>query len=99
MKKYSILALTLVLTAALFTGCGCRNRNVGRDTVPTVMPTTNATSEPTHVTTEPATVPTTEHTNPSTDATIDHGNGHLEEPTATDGTAEGRARHVVPNGR
>ena len=34
MKKYAILVLVLVLTAALFTGCGCTNQ---------VEPSTNAT--------------------------------------------------------
>ena len=104
MKKFSILALALVLTAALFTGCGCRN-NVAPTPVPTTMPTTQPTVAPTHETTLPA----TEHLNPSTDATIDHGNGPLEETThgangtngttATEGVAEGRARSHVPAGR
>lgn len=96
MKKFSTLALALVLTAALFTGCGCRN-NAAPTTVPTTVPATQPSTAPTHATT----VPTTEHTVPATDATIDHGNGPLEDNTAatdtTEDTAEGRARHVVPN--
>ena len=49
MKKYAILVLVLVLTAALFTGCGCTNQDPSRNTtVPTTTPTaatteTNAT--------------------------------------------------------
>lgn len=100
MKKYSILAITLVLTAALFAGCGCTNQDPARNTVPTTMPTTAAT-ETTHATT----APTTEHTTPSTDATIDHGNGPLEETNTTNGTGstentvEGRARQSASNVR
>lgn len=95
MKKIATLALAVVLTAALFTGCGCTNRNVP----PTTAPTTQATTAPTHATTEMTTVPTTEHTVPSTNATIDNGNGPLEDTTVTEGTVEGRARHVVPGNR
>lgn len=101
MKKYSILVLVLVLTAALLTGCGCTNRDMA--TVPTTLPTTAATTAPTHATTEATTeyttVPTTE-----TRETIDNGNGPLEDNTtgatnATDGAAEGRARSRASNVR
>ena len=38
MKKYAILVLVLVLTAALFTGCGCTNQDPSRNTtVPTCL--------------------------------------------------------------
>lgn len=98
MKKYSILALTLVLTAALFTGCGCRNTKPMETVAPTTMPTTQATTEPTEVTTRP-----TETTIPAeTNETIDNGNGPLEDgANATENTVTGenRARHNVPNGR
>lgn len=98
MKKISILALTLVLTAALFTGCGCTNRNQGTVTTPTVMPTVAPTAAPT----EHTTVPTTHATEPSTHETIDYGNGPLEETIgngthATENTVEGNARTVHPN--
>ena len=96
MKKISILALALVLTAALFTGCGCRN-NKPMNTVPTSRPATVPTTEAT-------TVPTTHATEPhTTDATIDNGNGPLNTGTteATNGTEhngttgnEGRARRM-----
>lgn len=102
MKKAAILTLTIVLTAALFAGCGCTNRNAGATSAPTTTPT--ATKMPT-VTTEAATQPTTEHTTvPSTQETVDHGNGPLDTTTnptnattdrATDdgleGTAQGRS--------
>ena len=102
MKKVCILALTLVLTAAMFVGCGCTNQNMDNttpSTAPTTMPTI-ATSEPT--------VPTTRDTHPTTQPTYDNGNGLLEDditgttgvPDATsdaNGAVEGRARGVVPN--
>ena len=96
MKKYSILATVLVLTAALLAGCGCTNQRPAQ-TVPTTMPTTVPTQ-----TTHATTAPTTEHTQPSTEATIDHGNGPLDDgviPDMTENTAEGRARHANPGVR
>ena len=68
MKKYNILILALVLTAVLFTGCGCRNTKPMNTTVPTTTaaPTTAATTQPT---TMPTTAPTRE--------TIEDGNGPL----------------------
>ena len=68
MKKYAILVLVLVLTAALFTGCGCTNQDPSRNTT---VPTT----ETTRATTAPTTMPSVE---PSTNATIDNGNGPLD---------------------
>lgn len=96
MKKYSILALTLVLTAALLVGCGCTNTTTMETTsAPTNMPTTHATTEPT---TEMTTMPTTMATQPS--ETIDNGNGPLTDATGTtnETMAEGagRARQRMP---
>ena len=99
MKRFASIALVFVLTAALFTGCGCTNRNRPMDTVPTVLPTTQATTEPTHATTH-ATVP--EHT---AESTVDHGNGPLEDHAATtdttpaESTTEGQARSAMPRTR
>lgn len=101
MKKYAIAALCLVLTAAMFAGCGCTNRNMDNNTSsPTVLPTNNevwdTTEATTRATTEATTAPTAVTTEPT--ATADHGNGPLEDTTtATDGTVEGRARTVIPN--
>ena len=39
MKTFLTLALTLVLTASLFVGCGCTNRNIDNTSAPTVLPT------------------------------------------------------------
>lgn len=96
MKKYSILILVLVLTAAVFAGCGCRN-NRPMDTVPTVMPTTEATKATTEATTVPthATEPSN-HTNGTeqTDATIDNGNGPLPTDETTHAGENSRSRRV-----
>lgn len=82
MKKYMILALTLVLTASLFAGCGCTNQHMDT-TAPTVLPTNeeiwNSTETTTHHTTVPTTVPET--TVPST--------------TETDSTTESTIRNYV----
>lgn len=104
MKKYAQFALVLALTAVLFTGCGCTNRDMNNATTPTMLPTTQATTAPT---TEMTTAPTTMATEPS--GTIDNGNGPLEDGTATtgattDGTTdttapEGRASRRMPSGR
>ena len=99
MKKYACFALAFVLTAALFTGCGCTNRNMDNATVPTVLPTTNATTEATQATTEMTTAPT--YATHTTEETTDRGNGALEDNTTgvTEGTMEGRARQSVPNAK
>lgn len=106
MKKYCILALTIVLTAALFTGCGCTNRNAGATSAPTLMPTTEATRA-----TEATTGMTTEHTTvPTTHETVDNGNGPVENTpngngtndtngTATEGTVEGRTVPPTTNNK
>ena len=101
MKKYLFLILTLVLTAALFTGCGCTSQDAKYTTAPTTMPTIMTTA------------PTTEATRATTEATTptaDRGNGPLEDsmmdPTGTagstettDATMEGRARQMQPSSR
>ena len=100
MKKIWTLALTLVLTAVLFTGCGCTNSNKGNATTPTSLPTTM----PTMPSTAPSTAPTTQATIPTMEETTSTGNGMLEDETggstnATESTSvvEGRARRAVPN--
>lgn len=99
MKKIWTLALTLVLTAVLFTGCGCTNSNKGNATTPTSLPTTMPTLPPT----APSTVPTPQATFPTMEETSPSGNGMLEDEiggstNATESTsvAEGRARRAVP---
>ena len=80
MKKYIAIALTLVLTAALFAGCRRKTDPAGTST-PTVgptieLPTKEPTQAPTTAPTAPSTMPTaattpmdTENTD-STDATM-----------------------------
>ncbi len=93
MKKFVIFLLTLVLTAAIFTGCGCTGPEV---TTPTTLPatTTTATTAPTM----PSTTQST--TEATTQSTIDRGNGPAEEttttPTGTEETAESRTRRMDP---
>ena len=95
MKKYSILVLALVLTAALLTACGCRNSKP-MNTVPTTVPTTEATKPTTQPTTAPTTSPTmAPETTENNNATIDNGNGPL--PT-NDNSDLSRGRRM-PSGR
>ncbi len=78
MKNRSIIILVIVLTLAVFTGCGCRNSRP-MDTMPTTMPTTEATKATTTPTqTTQATQPSTPtNQTESTNATVDNGNGPL----------------------
>lgn len=98
MKKYTTLALTLVLTACLFTGCRSRRNDMTPTGMPTIMPTTEMTTAPTTMPTQATTVPTTNATEPS--ETIDHGNGPRDETNATDTTLpESRGRQAIPNNK
>ena len=98
MKKCITFASALVLTAALFTGCGCTSQDAKYTTVPTTMPTVMTTT------------PTTETTRATTESTVptaDRGNGPLEDSTAnttgsteaTENTPENRARQMNPSAR
>ena len=78
MKKYTMLFTALVLTATLFTGCGCRNSQPMNTTVPTTAMTTPTTQR---------TEPTTQATTPTTRETIEDGNGPL--PTNATAGADG----------
>ena len=99
MKKYTILTLTLVLTAVLLMGCGCTNQDMGTNSVPTVLPTNEevqpTTRETSRPTTEATTMPSTAATAPS--ETIDRGNGPIDSTTGTD-TTENGANRMLPNG-
>lgn len=90
MKHSICAAAVLVLTAALLTGCGCRNSRPAETSAPTTMPTTMATTE---ATTEMTTMPTTM---PATEATIEDGNG----PLSTDGTSatDDASARTIPGG-
>ena len=104
MKKILSLALALVLTASVLAGCGCTNKNAGKTSEPTVLPTNEEVWESTAPTTRATTAPTT----PS--ETHDQGNGPLEDMipgstdiTGTTGTTEppmeGRSRSMIPGTR
>lgn len=63
MKKYIAIALTLVLTATVFSGCR-RQMDTTATTAPTIkptveLPTRESTETPTAGPTEPSTMPTT----------------------------------------
>ena len=110
MKRITILALTLVLTAALFAGCGCTNSNAGNASTPTGMTEPMSTSAATEPSTRPTTRPTQPSSQPTTEAT--EGAGMGSDPTGTTGentvprettgtgggTVEGRAKGIVPHG-
>lgn len=99
MKKYSIFVLALVLTVALLVGCGCTNQNMDNTSEPTVLPT-NEEVWTTDGTTEMTTIPTTTETMPkdTTEATIDHGNGPLDDTAATTATTEAAAENRSRSG-
>ena len=88
MKTFLTLALTLVLTASLFVGCGCTNQKMDGNN-PTVLPTNEEiwdTTETTKYTTESTTsttgtivTETTEETRNINETEIKNGvNAHTE---------------------
>ena len=89
MKTFLTLALTLVLTASLFVGCGCTNHKMD-DTNPTVLPTNeeiwnsteatrNTTEATTNTTTGTIVTETTEETGNINETEIKNGvNAHTE---------------------
>ena len=80
MKKYSILALALVLCVTGLTGCR-RKMNVADGTIPN---TTAATAAATHPTTMPTTEPTTDTTMmPGTDDMLPEGEDMIPGPEDT----------------
>lgn len=96
MKKYTILALVLVLTVCLFTGCRSRRNDMTPTSMPTILPTTEMTSAPTTAPTQASSVPTTAATEAS--ETIDHGNGPRDDTASSEATMpESRGRQAIPN--
>lgn len=107
MKKYTILALTLILCGSFLVGCGCTNGRVEPTTVPTVAPTKPTTVPTTAPTTAPTTVPTTAPTETTGDnGILPDGTGETAdengtvEPNGTDATdnARSRSRRIPPMG-
>ena len=100
MKKYIVIALTLVLTAALFAGCR-RMDNTGNTSAPTVMPTIElptreSTETPTAGPTEPSTMPTVATTPMDTESTS--GSDATMMPAGTDSGTNPAGRRI-PGGR
>lgn len=102
MKKFTALALILVLTLCLMAGC---RRNVPQDTsaptqtttAPTTRPTTAPTTQPT---TRPTTAPTTQPTmEPTTHPTTGATEGLLPDGDMLPGSTEGGEPGTVPGTR
>ena len=104
MKKLSVLALSMVLTAVVFTGC--RNNNKPMETTrPSAAPTTQATTAPTTQATQPSTAATKPTETMGTDnGMVNPTNGADgtvgEDTTAATGSApESRGRMPIPRNR
>ena len=91
MKSIASLFTSLVLTAAILTGCGCTNRNGAVTTPATMLPTTEETTVAATRPTEMTTLPTEPA---ETDETVNHGNGPLVEETT-----EAAGETTRPSGR
>lgn len=96
MKALASLLTSLVLTAAMLTGCGCTNRNMDNTPPTSLLPSSEATTAPSTAATETTTMPTMESTQTSSEPTINHGNGPLVDestsPSESTGATEGTAR-------
>lgn len=88
MKRYSILALALVLGCTVFTGC--RRNNGKMETVPPTMPP--VTAAPTERMTEPA----TRHTEPT--HTTAPNSGDVTEPSHQEATNGGMTESTEGTG-
>ena len=93
MKRYNMLILLFVLTAALLTGCGCTGPTMAQTEAPTVLPTNEEVRPTTRPTTQPTTEPTTQATTEPTVTTapFDNGNGPMESGTETGTTDTGNS--------
>ena len=86
MKTLMSLAITLVLTASLFAGCGCTNQKMDNTSAPTVLPTneeiwnsTETTEMTTNTTAGTTVTETTEETRNINETEIKNGvNAHTE---------------------
>ena len=105
MKSLFVIVLTLVLTAAMFTGCGCTNRNIETTAEPTVLPTNEEIWNTTESTKNPTVGTATDPTRNTTQETMDPipgttGNtGSTTDPTTTDEQPASRSRRMMPDMR
>ena len=104
MKTLLSIALAVVLTASLLTGCGCTNRNIDKTPEPTVLPTneeiwntTETTANTTRSTTEP-TVNTTDETRENMSVPTEPTTNTVD-TSPTDDTLGSRARKMIPDVR
>lgn len=97
MKTVLAIVLTLVLTAAMFTGCGCTNRNMETTPEPTVLPTNEEIWNSTETTVNP-TRNTTSETMTTVPGTTGE-TGSTADTTPTDDTLASRARRMMPDMR
>ena len=96
MKRYSILFAAFVLTACLFTGCGCTRQGAGMDTKPatemTILPTNiPETTAPVMPSTEPMTMAPTEAPS-ETDPMDTQDGGITDSITGETGSTRNRMR-------
>lgn len=97
MKKYAIIAMVLVLTLSLLTGCGCTARDNGMTTMPSsdssVFPTNiPETTLPTEAATMPVTTPATNATVPTTETETGVPNGADDGNISDNGFTEDATR-------
>lgn len=105
MKKYASVALALVLTATLFTGCRMTSDDSQNTSAPTILPTTTApTMTSTAPSTAPSTTPSTSAPTMPSEAQSDPtentagDNGFVEQdPTGTTGSGNARGRKGMGN--
>ena len=103
MKALFTIALTIVLTAALLTGCGCTNRNIEKTPEPTVLPTNEEIWNSTETTVNPTVSTATDPTRNTTNETLDTIPGTTGDTRSTldtnptDDTMASRARRMMPD--
>ena len=105
MKTILAIVLTLVLTTALCTGCGCTNRNIEKTPEPTVLPTNEEIWTSPETTANPTISTATDPTRNTTTETMDTIPGTTGDTRSTvdtnptDDNLVNRARRMMPDMR